>query len=118
MIRRRRFALAAIFALLFAQVSLAAYACAAAVSAHVPAMSEKCPGHAPAAGDAVCSLHCDARVSLPATYTPDIAPVVSAILVVRMPAPADARTSFVPLSRRTAMATAPPAAIRFCRLLI
>lgn len=118
MTRRQLLALIAVLALLFAQVSSAAYACAPAMSKHTAAMSEECPGHAPADADTVCALHCDVGVSLPGAHAPDLAPVASAVLVVDLPAPVEPRSSFVPGSHRNAMATAPPAAIRFCRLLI
>ena len=118
MTRRRVIALAAILALLFGQVSLAAYACADAVRMHAPAIAEDCPGHAPTSTDTVSAMHCHAGATLPSTHTPDFAPVASPVLVLRLPATVEPRTSFIPSSQRIAMATAPPAAIRFCRLLI
>jgi hypothetical protein len=118
MTRRRLLSWAAILALLFAQASMAAYACASPASMPASAMPEDCPGHAPAGTDAVCALHCSAGATLPATHTPDVAPVVSGVLVVALPVPSDLRPSFVPTLKRYAMATAPPVAIRFCRLLI
>ena len=119
--RRQLVALLALLALLFAQVSSAAYACAPLSHPHgMPsaAMSEECPGHAPTAADTLCALHCDAGATMPSTHGPDIAPVASAVLVVEPPFPGVPRASFVPPSSFDAMATAPPMAIRYCRFLI
>lgn len=116
--RRQLLALIAVLALLFAQVSSAAYACAPGEKARAAPISADCPGHSPAAADTVCALHCDVGVSLPGTHAPDLAPASSAVLVLQVPAPLEPRSSLVPASHRNAMATAPPAAIRFCRFLI
>lgn len=119
--RRQLVALVALLALLFAQVSSAAYACAPSSHPHgmqAAAMPGDCPGHAPAAADTLCALHCDAGASMPATHIPDAAPAPSVLLVVDLPPPGEPRDAFVPASSLDAMATAPPAAIRFCRLLI
>ncbi|MFO1305553.1 MAG: hypothetical protein U1F54_17635 [Burkholderiales bacterium] len=119
--RRQLVALVALLTLLFAQVSSAAYACAPLSHPHgmaASAMSGDCPGHTPAAADTLCALHCDTGASIPAAHAPDVAPAPSAVLVVESPFPGIPRSSFVPASSYDAMATAPPVAIRFCRLLI
>ena len=121
---RRLICLVATLGLLSAQLALAAYACPrdapGGTPAGAPAMHADCAGHpsAPLA-DALCGLHCQASVSVPSSPPQDIvAPAVVPLQVAGRPvqplsAPLSARRP-----ERLAMATAPPAAIRFCRFLI
>jgi hypothetical protein len=114
---RRLLALLAVLGLLFGQVSLAAYACASAAALR---MSADCPGHsAPADTDAACALHCDVAVTAPAPQHPDLGvplapPLLAPVLTPTLPRYTLSRASF----GRDTMATAPPVAIRFCRLTI
>lgn len=114
---RRLLAFLVVAGLLFGQVSLAAYACA---NAAAPRMSADCPGHsAPADSDAVCALHCDVAVTAPAPHHPDAGvplapPLLAAVLTPTLPRYTLSRVSFAP----DTMATAPPVAIRFCRLTL
>ena len=114
----------AMLALLFAQLSLAAYACPLpiGVAPHAPAaaMHADCAGHdAARVESALCELHCLVSVSVPSSPAADVGAVSMVPLTVDGPR---APSLAVPrLAQRIAfarMATAPPVAIRYCRLLI
>jgi hypothetical protein len=121
---RRRFAgFAAMLVLLFAQLSLAAYACAATPLAHgqaAVAMPADCPGHHPAPlADALCGLHCQAEATVPSSAPPDVLVPAVAPLLVALPHPAAVPvTAAAPHPLKLAAATDPPVAIRYCRFLI
>ncbi len=112
--------------LLLVQVSGAAFACPLpmADAPALPAMHEGCSGHpaAPApvpANTALCELHCQAALTVPATPMPPVALVGGEPLLVPVFMPAapdgdDGAARSAPL----AMATAPPVSIRFCRFQI
>jgi hypothetical protein len=109
--------------LLLAQLSLAAYACTpvpALAGTAGPAMHADCAGHPPAPlAGALCELHCQASLSVPASGPADIvAPTVAPLVVSGRPDQAASLAPPVLPSRRLAAATDPPVAIRFCRLLI
>ncbi len=111
--------------LLLVQVSGAALACplptADAGMPTMPAMHEGCNGHsAPAPADtALCELHCQAALTVPATPMPPVAlvggePLLVPVFMPAAPAGDDGAARSTPL----AMATAPPVSIRFCRFQI
>lgn len=116
--------------LLLVQVSGAALACPLLTTDSgtpaMPAMHEGCSGHPAPAGSphapantALCELHCQTAVTVPATPVQPIALIGGEPLLVPAFRPAatsghDATVRGVP----SPMATAPPAAIRFCRFQI
>lgn len=109
--------------LLLVQVSGAALACPLPMAAPAaPAMQEGCSGHpaAPAPADtALCELHCQAALTVPATPMPPVAlvgaePLLVPVFMPATPAGDDGAARSAPL----AMATAPPLSIRFCRFQI
>jgi len=115
---------------LFAQLSVAAFACPLAAGTSrataMPAAHEGCAGtHAAQVPDpapasaALCELHCQSAASVPSTPAPPVALVASAPLVVAVhdaKAPADGGRDVRVL--RTAMATAPPVSILYCRFQV
>jgi len=121
---RRRFALLAMLAFVFAQFSLTAYACPKQgesewmVSASAQIDCAEQLAVAPPAGN-LCEVHCLDGVSSPPSTANDVPATdftVFALPVVFPPAvtmPGEwQRTA------RDPMATAPPLPVRFCRLLI
>ena len=122
---RRYFAFVAMLGLLFAQLSLTAYACPkqggdiAAPIALVSTMSD-CADLAGAQPDAnLCEVHClDGVKSAPAT-TIDVPPALaSPILVASTFATTQSIVAHRSNATRDALAAAPPLPIRFCRFLI
>jgi hypothetical protein len=117
---RRIAAWSALFALLFAQACLAAYACPLDSPAEVSAavMSPDCHGDGAASPDAACETHCQApSASNSVVETPMPAIFEAAPLIVPMTDACAAATRSAPGDDVTATATAPPATLRFCRLL-
>lgn len=121
---RRLVACMAMLGLLFAQLSLPAYACPFdAGAAQRAAMADK---HAGCTGrDAVpvdgtlCELHCQDAASIPSSPAPPVAllPLQPLVVVER----SDATVAIGVTGQRftlATMATAPPVAIRYCRFLI
>ena len=120
---RRLAAVLALFGLASAQAALAAYICpidagkapASAVSEHA-----QCgPQSDPAIDGALCELHCQVTSSVPSSPAADLVVPAAAPLVVA------GRSVHAPQSyasprpvRPDALAAAPPAVIRYCRLLI
>jgi len=117
--------------MLVAQMSVAAFACPLVGSAPeappMPAAHEGCSGHAvaapasaPAPADtALCELHCQTAVTVPSTPAPPVALVAGAALVIPVAdAAACADRGCDVRIERTAMATAPPVSIRYCRFQI
>jgi hypothetical protein len=121
---RRLGAAVAMLALLFAQASLAAYACpfpaGGQPQAPAAAMHADCAGEdaAPIEG-ALCELHCQVMASVPLPPASDLGAVSAAPLIVDRPfeAPIAAPRTAQHIAHAT-MATAPPVTIRYCRLLI
>jgi hypothetical protein len=122
---RRLIACIAMLGLWFAQLSLVAFACPLDVGITPPPIAAMathagCAGQDQAPiGSALCELHCQAEVSVPSASAPAVALVTSVALVVAVP---DEVTRAQQVADRraplAAMATAPPAAIRFCRFQI
>ncbi|MFO1398362.1 MAG: hypothetical protein U1F48_14985 [Burkholderiales bacterium] len=91
-----------------------------------PAMHEGCSGHqaaavpAPApANSALCELHCQTALTVPATPSPPVALIGGEpLLVPVLPAAATADDADAVRSAPLAMSTAPPVSIRFCRFQI
>lgn len=113
----------AILGLCIAQFSLAAYACpleTAAAPSAVAATHADCAGEQAAQVAAVlCEAHCQSSASVPSNATPAVALAPDAALIAPV-RNADLHASRV-AGRRVdlvTMATAPPVAIRFCRLQI
>lgn len=120
---RRFVGFATALTLLLAQASLAAYACTPVPIAPAtagPAMHADCAGHAPAPlAGALCELHCQVSLSVPASGPPDVmAPTVSPLVVSERPAQAHSLAPPAQRPQRLAAATDPPVAIRYCRFLI
>ncbi|MCC7327280.1 MAG: hypothetical protein IT521_10815 [Burkholderiales bacterium] len=118
----RFYARVVILGLGFAQFSLAAYACpldtaaaASAAAAHADCADENA---APVAG-VLCEAHCQSSAAVPSNATPAVALLPNATLMAPV-RDAGLRVSRVAGHRidLVAMATAPPVAIRFCRLLL
>ncbi len=120
----------ALAGLLFVQASGAALACplltADTDAPAMPAMHEGCSGHSAApvparepASTALCELHCQTALTVPATPAPPVALIGGEPLRVPLFRPA-ALIDDADAARNAplAMATAPPAAIRFCRFQI
>jgi hypothetical protein len=122
--RRRRYGFATMLVLLLAQLSLAAYACTlvpAAMPGHGAAgMHVDCPGHRPAPlAGALCELHCQVEASVPTSPSQDlVAPSPPPLPAAAFPASAFDFAARTERPVRVAMATDPPVAIRYCRLLI
>lgn len=115
---RRLPAWVAFIALLFAQLTVAAYACPNDARAPSAAATADCAGHkAPMPVDAACEYRCVAAASMPAPAPRDIPILASAALVVVVPALAAPRPLARENAQRDTMATAPPVAIRFGRFL-
>ncbi len=121
---RRLTAFIAMLGLLFAQLSLAAFACpldvGAVVQAEAPAMPEGCTGqHTAPVDGSLCELHCLATASIPSSPAPLMAllPAAPLVVEVRREAMPAMPSRGVRLPGMT-MATAPPVALLFCRLLI
>jgi hypothetical protein len=129
--RTHRFvALVLMLGTLFAQLAVAAFACpldaGTAAATAMPAAHEGCGGaHAaqarePAPADAaLCGLHCQSAVSLPSTPAPPVALLSTVPLQVAVhdaALPADGGRDVRVL--RTAMATAPPVSILYCRFQV
>ncbi len=121
---RRRFALLAMLAFVFAQFSLTAFACPKQAGSDwmVPASAQiGCADQsavAPPAGN-LCEVHCLNGVSSPPSTANDV-PAVD-ITVFSLPAAFPEVVTMLAAWQRTArdtMATAPPLPVRFCRLLI
>lgn len=116
--------------LLLVQASGAALACpllpADSQQPAMPAMHEGCSGHQAAAAPtpapantALCELHCQSALSVPATPMPPVALVGGEPLLVPAFRPATlAGDDGVARCAPLAMATAPPVSIRFCRFQI
>ena len=115
--------------LFVAQLSVAAFACpllAPASDAPLPAVHAGCSRHAgptrpdPApANSALCELHCQSAVTVPPPPAPPVALVSGPPLTVTA---FDAAAVVDPgrelRIERTAMATAPPATILYCRIQV
>ena len=117
---RRVAAWSALIALLFAQVCLAAYACPLVVPAEASAsaMPAGCDGDAPPPSDAVCDTHCQgASATVPTVQAPTVAILDIEPLIVAAPDVLAFASCRAPGDDITPTATAPPAAIRFCRFL-
>ena len=119
---RRFAAILALFGLASAQAALAAYICpvdagrapAAAVE-HVQCGSQGDP----ALAGALCELHCQVTSSVPSAPAADAAvPAVVPLVVAGAYGYALPRDTSVAPVPPVALATAPPVAIRYCRLLI
>lgn len=117
---RRLPAILAMLALLFAQLTLAAYACPVDASTTPATAMTDCPGRAmPISADAVCEFSCEAGASVPGPVPRDIPILAAPALIVAVHAPEVSRyLTPAGATPRDTMATAPPVAIRFCRLLI
>lgn len=117
---RRLPAFVALVCLLLTQLTLAAYACPVVAEAPPAMAMGDCAGHAmPVSADTMCELRCEVGVSLPGPITRDIPILAPAALTVVAQLPQFRR--YESLSCRSlleTMATAPPVAIRYCRLLI
>jgi hypothetical protein len=110
----------ALVAVLFAQVCLAAYACPLDLPAEVSAavMSPDCHGVTAASPDAACNTHCQAPSASASAVQPPLPAILDAApLIVAMPDACAAATRSAPGDDVIPTATAPPAAIRFCRFL-
>ncbi|MEO8753348.1 MAG: hypothetical protein ABI624_11795 [Casimicrobiaceae bacterium] len=121
---RRSGAAVAMLALLFAQLSLAAYACPFPDGGkpQVPAasMHSGCAGEEAALFEGgLCELHCQVMASVPSSPVSDLGVVSAAPLLVERPfaAPIAAPRTAQRIAHAT-MATAPPVTIRYCRLLV
>jgi hypothetical protein len=121
---RRFSACMAMLALLFAQVSLAAYACpldsGGGPRAAAAAMPIDCPGRdAALLESALCELHCQVVASVPSSPAADLGAASAAPLMVdRYVPPSIVAPRSVHRTALATMATAPPIALRCCRLLI
>lgn len=120
---RRFAALLALGALLSAQAALAAYICpvdagpppAAAVHTQCAAPDDVDP----AIDGALCQLHCQVVVSAPSAPAADLAmPAIPPLVVAGASVRASSRAASAHADRPTALAAAPPVALRYCRLLI
>ncbi len=122
---RRWITLVCLAGFAFAQLTLAAYACPLRAPAPVPAAvgvaAERCPGHvdqAPEQG-AVCEAHCDGQTGVTGASAPSVPPLALApFRVVQEIDPVAVVARDVARTPLDANAAAPPAAQRFCRLLI
>ncbi|MFO1314499.1 MAG: hypothetical protein U1F58_02755 [Burkholderiales bacterium] len=121
---RRLAAMLALFGLLSVQATLAAYVCPVDAGKAPPASAA--PEHAqcgpqadPAIDGALCELHCQVTSSVPSSPAADLAaPAVAPLVVATAPAGTSPSYASPQRARPDALAAAPPAAIRFCRLLI
>ena len=121
---RHSTAFMAMLGLLFAQLSLVACA-RVSDGGHVPpaasaSLHADCAGHAqPAIDGALCGLHCQVSASVPSSPVPDLAGIWAVPLsVANRVEPCVAAPRSAQRIPHDTMATAPPVAIRFCRLLI
>jgi hypothetical protein len=121
---RRLIGLVATLGLLSAQLSLAAYACPRlgqdGSPAATPSVHADCAEHRSAPRQApLCEAHCQASLSVPSSPAQDIVvPATPPLEVAQRPPQASSRSVSERRPERVAMATAPPATIRFCRFLI
>lgn len=115
---RRLPALVAVLGLLLAQTSLVALACPTSDPPAAVPMTD-CAGHdMPGSTDATCKQHCQAADPVPVEPR-DLPVLAPSILVVPLPKLHVPRYAALVQSRlQDTMATAPPAAVRFCRFLI
>lgn len=121
---RRLAAVLALFGLLSAQAALAAYICPvdtgrapAAVAAGEHAQCG--PQADPALDGALCELHCQVTSSVPSSPAADLGvPAVAPLIVAGAFLHASQWYASPQPSRPDALAAAPPATIRYCRLLI
>lgn len=120
---RRRFAILAMLGILFAQFSLMAYACpkdTGAAEAAATVLMAECDEMAKASPDAnLCELHCQdvVKSAVPAVggEVPAVAggyPLASPVVAATVSPPRR------PTDRLSALATAPPFAVEYCRFLI
>lgn len=122
---RRYFAFVAMLGLLFAQLSLTAYACPkqggdiAAPTSAVPVMTD-CADLAATQPDAnLCEVHCQDGVKSTPTTASDVPPaLVSPILLASSAATLQGIVAHRSNAVRDATAAGPPLPIRFCRFLI
>ena len=120
----RFYACVAILGLCIAQLSLAAYACpldtAATPSAAALATHADCDdANAAQVAGVLCEAHCQSSASVPSNAAPAVALLPDAALMAPVrDAGLHASTVVGPRIGFDTMATAPPVAIRFCRLLI
>ena len=120
---RRRFALLAMLGILFAQFSLMSYACpkeAGAAEMAATVVMAECNEVAKSSADAnLCELHCQDVVKSAVTASGGEVPL--ALSAYPLSAPAVEPTvspSRRPTDRLSALATAPPLAVEYCRFLI
>lgn len=109
--------------LLLTQLSLVAYACTPVPvlpATAGPGIHADCAGDAPAPlAGALCELHCQVSLSVPASGPSDVvAPTVTPLVVSARPVQVAAMPAPPQRPQRLAAATDPPVAIRFCRFLI
>jgi len=122
----RRLSLFTLLTLVFAQLSLSAYACSALLfgdgpsSATVIAADADCHGVSNAEPrDVQCAFHCQDAPTVPASVVPDLSPDLSLPpLIVEFGAAALPSASALQRDAALVMATAPPAPVRLCRFLI
>lgn len=123
---RRRLSLFAVLALLFAQLSLSAYACALALAddsaqpTAVVAAGADCHGQAAiVSSDVPCAFHCQNSTTVASSPLPALSPDQSAPpLIVELPSVCWSQTLAWRRDAVLAMTTAPPVSERFCRFLI
>lgn len=122
----RRLSLLTVLAMVFTQLSLAAYACSGLAfddrppAATVIAVDADCHGGAAVeSGDVQCGFHCQDSPTVPASALPDLSPDQSALpLNVELRAAASPAALARQRDAALAVAAAPPAPLRYCRFLI
>ncbi len=123
---RHRISLLTLLMVVFAQLSLSAYACAMAPtddvvqSMVIVAADTDCHGQSAAVMvDVQCGFHCQDSSAVPSSALQDLTPDQSALpLTIDLPLVSQPEALSWQREAVLAMTTAPPVSLRFCRFLI